>query len=135
MTEEMYKKLQEVSVSVPIIHYWAVKGTGYALNKSLSRVIREAVHDLLEREVWGHDAVYRHMLIEAGFFTPKGGRDIDELEETMGIRAHSLPPELIDRMLDGIEKMMALDPSLTEETQESETPSVPVIPAVTREEI
>lgn len=115
MLEE--QKLHEVSVSLSFIHYLALRGTSAALNKSLSRVVREAVHDLLEQEVYGDNAVYRQLLTEAGFFFRKSPRDVDELEETMDSRLHRLPPELIDRILDEIEKTL---------TKEEETPPIPI---------
>lgn len=118
MTEP--EKLQEISVSLPFIHYLALKGTSAALNKSLSRVIRESVHDLLEQEVWGDNGTYRHLLIETGLYFPKSPRDVDELEETMDSRLHKLPPELVDRILDEIERILC--------KEADEVPSREVLP-------
>lgn len=96
-------------MSVNYLHYLALKGTSETLHKSLSRVIRESVHDLMEQEVWGDNAVYRQLLTETGFFIPKCPRDVDELEETMDSRLHRLPLELVDRILDEIAKLLETD--------------------------
>lgn len=99
MVEE---KLQEVSVSLSLTHYLVLKGTAGVLEKSLSGLIREAVYDLFEEEIWGLGAIYGKLLEEAGLLLTKSPRDSRELEDPREERQEVISVELADLIIDEI---------------------------------
>lgn len=100
MSEEV-EKLQEVSVSLTVVHYLALKGMGAAQHKSLSRVIRESIYDLLEGEL----EVYGDLLAQHGHSIKQCTRDDEELGKCAKER-HSPSTFIIDAMLDAVDLLM-----------------------------